>query len=268
MEELRSKARELLQAGTVKVVIGYQAGSRKGVARPAFITRPEQADTLVFDETCVENLSVYLLKPEVKALGRPAIVAGAAALRTILQLAAENQLADGQVLALGIGPDGSLSELADFAAIEAAIAQAPALLTLEQEALLAKLEAMPRTERWAFWQAEFSRCIKCYACRQACPMCYCSKCIVETNQPQWIPVSPHDIGNLEWHIVRAMHLAGRCLNCGFCASACPMGIPLNLLTQRLAQAAAASFGTQAGASAKQDYVLSTFKPDDKEGFIR
>ncbi len=268
MEELRKKARDLLQAGTVKVVIGYQAGSRKGLARPGFVTKPEQADTLILDDACTENLAVYLLKPEVKALGKPAIVARAPGLRTILQLAAEFQLVDGQVLAIGVAADGSISELADFADIEAFVAKAPPALTSEQEALLAKIEAMSLAERWAFWQAEFSRCIKCYACRQACPMCYCTKCIVETNQPQWVPVAPHDVGNMEWHIVRAMHLAGRCINCGFCADACPMGIPLNLLTQKLAQTVAASFGTSAGTGAKQDYALSTFKPDDKEGFIR
>jgi ferredoxin len=268
MEELKSKVRELLKGGTVQAVIGYTAGSDPSMVRPAFVRSPEQADTLVLDAHCTDNLAVYLLKPEVKALGKLAVVATVPALRTILQLASENQLVDGQVLVLGVAGDGQVAEMATFAAIEEFVGKIPAGLDDKQKALLARIEAMSRQERWAFWQGEFARCIKCYACRQACPMCYCTKCIVETNQPQWIPVSPHEEGNLEWHIVRAMHLAGRCLNCGFCAKACPVGIPLNLLTQRLAQEALSAFGAVAGTSAKGEYALSMFKADDKEGFIR
>jgi len=268
MEELKRKVRELLKAGTVQCVIGYAAGSNEKTARPVFVRKPEDAHSLIFDHRCTDNLAVYLLKPEVKGLGKLAVVATVPAARTVLQLASEFQLVDGQVLVLGAGADGKVAELANFEAIEKFAGEAPAGLSEQEKALLAKIEAMSLQERWAFWQSEFSRCIKCYACRQACPMCYCTKCIVEVNQPQWIPVAPHDEGNLEWHLVRAMHLAGRCINCGFCAKACPMAIPLNLLTQKLAEEAKAAFGAMAGASAKGEYALSMFKTDDKEGFIR
>lgn len=48
-----------------------------------------------------------------------------------------------------------------------------------------KLEQMTSVERFSFWEGEFSRCIKCYACRAACPMCWCRRCVVDNNQPQW-----------------------------------------------------------------------------------
>lgn len=268
MEELKNKVRELLKSGTVGAVIGYQASSDPEWARPVFLRKPEEVDSLILDQRCMDNLAVYLLKPEVKALGKLAIVATVPVLRTILQLASENQITDGQLVVLGVCPDGRLEDLPNFAAIEKFVGQFPPGLSAEEKALLAKIEGMSRQERWAYWQNEFSRCIKCYACRQACPMCYCSKCIVEVNQPQWVSVAPHEVGNLEWHVVRAMHLAGRCLNCGFCARACPVGIPLNLLTQKLATEAMSAFEAQAGVSAKSEYALSMFKTDDKEGFIR
>ncbi|MBQ3182674.1 MAG: 4Fe-4S ferredoxin, partial [Clostridia bacterium] len=36
---------------------------------------------------------------------------------------------------------------------------------------VAALEAMTPDERFAFWQNELSRCIRCNACRDACPAC-------------------------------------------------------------------------------------------------
>jgi len=131
-----------------------------------------------------------------------------------------------------------------------------------------RLKAMSCQERFAFWQGELSRCIKCYACRSSCPMCYCSHCTMDCNRPQWVPVPSHALGNQEYHTVRAMHLAGRCVQCGDCGRACPVDIPIHLLTFSAEESVHAQFGQKAGASAKLDYALSTFRPDDKESFIR
>jgi ferredoxin len=276
MEALRKKARELLESKAVQVVIGYGEGSVPDRARALFIRKPDQAAELILDDRCRPNLAVYLIKNEVKALGKAAIVAQTPTLRTILQLASENQLADGLVVALAVN-DGQVIELTSFQAIEEYLTTAvPAAegpgksrgLSAEDRQAVEKISAMSREQRWQYWVNEFSRCMKCYACRAACPMCYCTRCVIESNQPQWIPVAPTGIGNLEWHVVRAMHLAGRCLNCGYCAEACPVGIRLNLLTQTLTDDITADFGVEAGFSAKREFALSTFKPEDKEDFIR
>ena len=268
MEALRQKARTLLEAGTVKVVIGYGSGSAPDRVRPLFVRKPEHAQNLIFDKHCRLNLATYLFKPEVKALGKPAIVARPATLRTILQFAVENQLADEAVLALAVSEQGELTELPKFAAIEEHLAKLPRGLTAEERAEIEKLSQLSLADRRAFWQKETSRCIKCYACRAACPLCYCTRCIVEVNQPQWIPVASDPFGNLEWNVVRAMHLAGRCVNCGSCADACPEGIRIDLLNHVLAQEALTQFSAEAGYSTRKDYALATFKPEDKEEFIR
>jgi ferredoxin len=268
MEELRKKARELLDGEAVKVVIGYGPGSEPDRARAVFVRKPEQADSLIFDDRCQQNLAVYLTKPEIKVLGKPAIVATPAVLRSILQLAAENQIADGQIVALDVGANGQVSALSDFKTIEEAVATLPVGLSSQEKEAIAKVQAMSRAERWAFWVDQFSACLRCYACRAACPMCYCGRCAVECNQPQWIASVPHPSANLEWHLARAMHMTGRCINCGYCAKACPVGIPINLLGQMLTQEVEAEFGLHAGVSAKREYVLGTFKPEDKESFIR
>jgi hypothetical protein len=81
MNNLITRAKELLENKAVQVVVGYEAGPT-GLARPAFITKPEKADKLIYDERCVQNLAVYLTKPEVKKLGKPAIVAILPVMRT------------------------------------------------------------------------------------------------------------------------------------------------------------------------------------------
>lgn len=266
MEELRNKARELLASGAVQLVIGYGRGSGGG-ARALFLRDPGRAGELVYDGSCLQNLCVYLPKPEVRRLGKPALVAHAAALRTILQLAAENQLAEGSLLALLPGP-GGVETLATFAAIEARVAALGAGPGEQERSELREHEALSLEARREFWQAQFARCLKCYACRAACPLCYCTRCTVECNQPQWIPVPAHDLGNLEWNVLRAMHLAGRCVDCGDCDRACPVAIPLRLLNRKLAAVVEENFRFRAGLAATGDNALSTFKPDDPEDFIR
>lgn len=267
MNALPQKARELLESNRVQVVIGYGPGSEPDRRRPVFARTPAQADVLVYDEHCRQNLAMYLMKPEVRALGKAAVVARHATLRTLLQYAAENQLVDGLVLALA-PKDATVVELATFAAIEEHLAMQPHGLSAEDLAEIRKLAEKPLTERWAFWQAEMSRCIKCYACRSACPLCYCSRCITEMNQPQWIPVESDPLGNLDWNVVRAMHLAGRCVDCGSCSDACPQNIRLDLLNRTLADEARTHFGAEPGYSVRKDYALAAFKPDDKEDFIK
>jgi len=266
MQELRDLGRRLLEKQQAGIIIGYGEGPT-GKVRPIFVTEPQDADLLVYDQRCLQNLAVYLLKKEVKQRGKIALVAPLYTLKTLLQLASEHQIQEGEIIVLAIDQDGKLIEFSDFAAIAAYVKPFPDLCESDREKLAA-IEKMSMDERWQYWQKEFSRCFKCYACRAACPLCYCTRCTVDINQPQWIPVPSHQMGNLEWHIMRAMHLAGRCINCGECARACPLDIPLNLLTQKITIDIAAHFDQRAGIDPAANYSLSTFKPDDKEDFIR
>jgi ferredoxin len=266
MDALASKAKELLSAGTVKVVIGYGKGTGES-RRPIFVRSAERAGDLVLDTACAQNLATYLTKHEVRALGRIAVVALPSTLRSMLQLAAEKQLREENVLALAI-VDGGVRELATFDAVEESVATIPDAIGEADQKMIDKLIAMSVSERRAFWADELDRCVKCYACRSSCPMCYCERCTMDCNRPQWIPVASHALGNLEYHMVRAMHLAGRCVQCGTCGTACPVGIPVHLLTFFAENTVRRQFGQKGGASAKLDYAMSTFKPDDKETFIR
>jgi len=266
MNDLIKKVTQLLDDKTIDVFIGYGKGTASRI-RTIFVRTAAQADNLIFTPECTANLAGYLLKHEVKKLGKLGILANDSALRSIMQLASEFQIKDGEVYILHAKEDGSFTEFLDFRSIESYLETTDTGITSDEQAMITKLEAMTVSERWLFWNKEFEKCIKCYACRAACPMCYCHRCTTDVNQPQWIPVASHEMGNLDYHLMRAMHLAGRCVNCGECASACPMDIPLNLLTYQLIEPIKTTFGATAGMKADAMYALSTFKPDDKENFI-
>ena len=266
MDDIRKKAKELLENNSVKIVVGFGKGTGN-LTKAVFIRKPEDTDILIYDERCVQNLALYLLKHEVKHFGKIAITAPLPVLRTILQLASENQVKDGEFIVLGISEDNQLIEFLDFKAIENYISSQNLRIHENEKELIRKIEEMTLSERWTFWQNEFSKCIKCYACRQICPLCYCTRCFTDVNQPQYIPVAASRLGNMEWHLMRAMHLAGRCINCGECAKACPVNIPLNLLTYKLNEDIIKDFDSISGTNSKLDSVLSSYKTDDKENFI-
>lgn len=269
MDNMINRAKELLSSGTVDVVVGYGKGTVENRTRAIFITKPEDTTKLIYNEHCKQNLAVYLTKNELfhhfKKFG---IVATKYTMRAILQIASEEQIKEENLVVLALDDKSAMTELNGFAAMEQFVTELDNEIGQKEKDIIAKIDAMTMAEKWEFWEQELSKCFKCYACRQACPMCYCNRCMVECNQPQWVHVPAHKLGNLEWHFMRAMHLAGRCVNCGDCARACPMEIPLNLLTYKLIEPIKNDFGAVAGLQAKMESVLSAYKIGDRESFIR
>ena len=265
MDELRKRATELLEASAVGVIIGYENGS-DGKTRALFAEKSEETARLVFDSRCILNLATYVTKKEVRNKGKMGLVATLPVMRAVVQLASEHQVDDNNLLVIGITPESKIVDFKDLTEVETFVHKYQIEIDAKNKEMLEKVEKMTPAERWKFWIQELSPCFKCYACRAACPMCYCHRCTVDFNQPQWIPVPSHELGNLEWHIMRAIHLAGRCVDCDACFNACPLAIPLNLLTKRMLLDAKEHFGGYQP-SIKADHLMSTYKPDDKDNFI-
>jgi len=133
--------------------------------------------------------------------------------------------------------------------------------------LVADFESRPAQERWVQLRATLAKCIRCNACRQACPMCYCKHCVLDQQRPQWVGAGTDISDVLVFHLVRAFHLAGRCTDCGACARACPMGIDTRLLVRKVTQEVEDLYGYRAGEAAEAVPPLSAFAMDDSQEFL-
>jgi formate dehydrogenase subunit beta len=278
IESLRATCHRLLETGTVQVVIGYgQAGPGKPV-HPVFIRRPEDTDQLTWNDQCYPNLAAYLKRKEIQSLGKAAIVVKGCDERALIVLEKESQIDRTSLYVIGIACDGvgnpQLGKCRSCDAHRPRFAdETLGESSLPQDNLghewqdLEQFLTMSPSQRMAYWQDELSRCLKCYACRQVCPMCYCERCLVDKNRPTCIDTSPTLKGNFAWHITRAFHLAGRCIGCGECTRACPVGIDLRLLNQSLAKAAEEQFGYRAGMDPQAESLIGSYSLQDKDGFI-
>lgn len=128
-------------------------------------------------------------------------------------------------------------------------------------------EATPQ-QRWEFWEEQFSRCIKCYACRNVCPACFCQRCFVDETEPQWLLSVPRWQENLMFQVVRNIHVAGRCTDCGACERACPVNIPLRSLTKEMYDIVGDLFQFKAGMDKDAPSLMTHYEQEEAEDFIR
>ena len=140
--------------------------------------------------------------------------------------------------------------------------------TVDRYEDIRKIESMSSEEKSNYFDDLLSPCIRCYACRNACPLCYCPTCFVDESNPQWVGKSQDKTDVKTFHLLRAYHCAGRCTDCGACVNACPMGINVRMLTKKLEKDCFDKFNWEAGLSLDERPPLDTFKPDDPEEFIK
>jgi formate hydrogenlyase subunit 6/NADH:ubiquinone oxidoreductase subunit I len=151
---------------------------------------------------------------------------------------------------------------------------------------LSRLEALPPGKRREHYAAIFDACIRCYACREVCPVCACVECAIDpgeraitprtspsekTNAPVWASRERRLSENAVYLTTRAMHMAGRCIRCGWCERACPVGLPLMEILDLSNDAVSRLYGYEAGSDPKAPPFLASYSesdPDDKGGDAR
>ncbi len=109
---------------------------------------------------------------------------------------------------------------------------------------VAEVMAMDLLSRLSYWSEEFDRCIKCYGCRNVCPVCFCNVCTLEEDSLIRTGDLPPE--NPMFHLTRAIHMAGRCIDCNLCTEVCPADIPLRTLYKRVAEIVKDEFGYLTG----------------------
>lgn len=118
------------------------------------------------------------------------------------------------------------------------------LYGLDPNACTQEVEALGQGELYSHWTYEFSKCIKCYGCRDICPLCFCRECSLEhtdlVHTGEMLTEVPI------FHLVRAVHMAGRCIDCGLCEEACPVNIPLRLLYRKVNEIVVKTFDYYTG----------------------
>jgi formate dehydrogenase subunit beta len=130
------------------------------------------------------------------------------------------------------------------------------------------LEAMTPEQRWKYFDDLLAPCMRCYACRNACPLCYCPTCFVDEARPQWVGKSLDASDVRTFHFLRAYHCAGRCTDCGACERACPVGINMRTFTKKLEKDCLDLFGWEAGLNPEVRPPLDVYRPQDPNDFIK
>lgn len=307
-EKLIEKAKALLAEGKVQKVLGWKKGLFDEDITPAVFTSAEELDKdFVFNKYCKANLSKYLVKitreievkksttrmnntmakqrdPNAQDAPIPSEVVlvflKPSDTYSFTQLLKENRITREDVYAIGVPCQDTLDggELCESCTGKKHVSCDELLGVDENEEAspntkrmeeVSKLEAMTSEQRFEFWRNEFSRCIRCNACRNVCPACTCEKCVFDNNALYTTQkVAETSFEENLFHIIRAWHVAGRCTDCGECSRVCPQNIPLYLLNRKFIKDINEIYGEyQAGADMESKPAMITFKEDDAEPSI-
>ncbi|MBN1381981.1 MAG: 4Fe-4S dicluster domain-containing protein [Deltaproteobacteria bacterium] len=327
-KKLREEAKLLLAEKRVDVIIGYEKGTLPFTATPCFITDPENAEKLVWNACCVQNLAKFVhdvisqhkesqkrVKPEDRKKKVVGVVGRGCATRSIVLHLQEKQYdrgdvviigvpctgyIDGKKLAVQIGGEEVLEGSVEGDQVKVKTASGEKSITLKDVLAdncltcrfnnpiisdimigenappmdpdheydeVGAFENLSTEERWAYFTKEMGKCIRCYACRQVCPSCYCKVCFVEQSQPRWVGIGADETDTQVFQLMRLFHMVGRCVDCGSCSAVCPMGVDLRKFLKKLDKDGFDLFGNRAGSSMDDPPPLSTYKENDKQDFI-
>ena len=257
-EKVKNRVKELLSSGKIKGFVGLC--ERNGHIAPHLFDDESDLDNLVVGDLKGPGDSRYPLNKQLINIARAypddsfGILVRGCDERGINALATWNQLNPNKIEMVGIACPQELADACeclkpypdDFVEGEKSEGVTSGSVT--------QIDALGVGERFDQWYFEFSKCIKCYGCRDICPMCFCKECSLETDELIKKGEIPPEIPT--FHLTRAVHMAGRCIDCGLCSEACPADIPLRTLYKKVADIINTQYDYRPGYSLGQKSPLN------------
>jgi len=289
---MQAKAKELLEKGVVKRVLGWEKGDFWYSTPPVFIDRAEDAGKLVWDDFAINNLAIYLLDKQNRDTKVALFIKGCDS-RGVVRLLQDNQIKRENIYLIGIPCPGLKDPKTAVRGYYKDASKVPVAkkcqecrhpnpvlydemlaspiekeTAVDRFAEVKELEQKPVDERYAFWQAQADKCIRCFACRNICPACSCHECLLDCSKPRWLDKEVSVVQNQFFHMIRSWHVADRCIECGECERVCPAGLPLMLLNRKLLKDINELFGPyEAGVNLDERPPLGHFDTGDPEEFM-
>ena len=266
IDQVKQKINELLSSGTVKGVVALSRVN--GHVIPCLFQKGDDLETLSLGDNESAGDARYPLNKVLINLAReyPDEVFGVLVRgcdeRGLYGLYRLNQLEQDKVIPVGIACPGDLALKCECKKPWPDDLTAGEKSDEVEPRQVREAEGKNQAERFLFWQDQFLKCVKCYGCRDICPMCFCKECSLECEEliskgdlPVDIPV---------FHLTRALHMADRCIDCGLCEEACPSDIPLRLLYKKTAEIMNTEFGYTSGLNKYEKSPLSVMGPSPEK----
>jgi formate dehydrogenase subunit beta len=248
---MKDKVRDWLETGKVDLFLGYKKVDGHPLPHAFSKENLGELGELIISPArySLEKLAAEILaiKPALKIgiLGRDCNR------RALNVLTVHQQITPGQIEILEVNCCPSpLRKHAECSTLQPQVYGAVKLeLGIDNNMSVAQLDQFDQESLFSRWMYEFQKCLKCYGCRDICPVCFCKECSLEHGDliatgglPPEVPL---------FHLVRAVHMAGRCIDCGLCEDACPVDIPLRLLYRKVNGIVKDLFGYETGGSHEQ-----------------
>jgi formate dehydrogenase (coenzyme F420) beta subunit len=232
VDRLKELIRESLAQGKVAGVVGIK--KEEGHPRPTLFTQSniDDVEMLVIDENRYPVAQVLLKIARKHPEAILGIVVRGCDERAVFELIRNEQLKKEQVVLFGVPCDAKMAEACKCPQpYPEEVVEGDRVAPVPDTQAMEQLEGLSDAEKLRYWLGQFSKCIKCYGCRNICPVCFCESCALDDKELISTGFMPPEIPI--FHLVKAFHMAERCIDCGLCEEVCPANIPLRKICRKV-----------------------------------